>query len=145
MSNSFCGPYAVGHLLDISIKDACEKIRSITGSRSVFGVARSTMDEIFGDRHYTRGGRAHVTVLNFQRNNADGRYLLELSDHYIVLDGEWIYDNSGCGKAERHHLRRHWVMAAWQIEYRGWPTSDTNQARLDNLAVAATEFIAANT
>ncbi len=85
MANSFCGPYVISHALDIPIKDACAKIREITGKRAVFGVNANVMDALF-DRVFTATGR--TTVLEFSLSHHTGVYVLNIRGHYLILDGE---------------------------------------------------------
>ena len=117
MSNSFCGPYAVSHALGVTIKEAAAKIRELTGRRAIFGVELDVMDRLF-TRVYTRPAGAHCTVDGFYVSRPPAVYVLAIRGHYLVLEGDRIYDNHGTAPVKTHYQRGKWVEAAWHV--RDW-------------------------
>lgn len=102
--NTYCGPFAVGYCAKVSPDTVAQYIRKTTGIQRVrhmtvghifralreFGCGIKFENEVLVD------ASTPVTLQRWfeQRPDKCGLYLVLVPNHYIIIDGETVYDNS---------------------------------------------------
>lgn len=134
--NSYCGPYAVAHLC--ALKDTGEAARLIhevrwrgrgdgrdwngrrrpvrsAGNGEVLEALRRAGVRPIGRGHPGRKNRP--TLARWLRGRRGGLYLVNVTGHYIVVDGYRIYDNAhptGRKRKQWPHRRKR-VVRWWRF------------------------------
>jgi len=137
-ANGYCGPFALAYVLRVSTGDAAAILRKLTGKRAIIGVTVAQMHGALQDHckrvlAWPQGkakwpsqlppsyfnahtfGAAQPTVREFWEafGGPDRVYVLDVPGHYMVLDGDRLYDNNGTALASEHYKNRCHVRIAW--------------------------------
>jgi len=139
---TWCGPYALATVSQLSYESALDVFKRVTGRERISGVWNSEMDKalhILGalqrfsvtchdyDTHsvfVVENGVMRMKPLTLnqwykRRKDKGGLYLLNVSRHYVVVNGNKIIDNQkpewttfykrkGKGSYKRAHVHRVW-------------------------------------
>lgn len=124
--NRWCGPYAVSHLLGCCTGEAAARLRRVSGRRQITGIApRYVLSvlrgaglfpvDVWNFRHL--GATDRPTLAQFLKGKRGGLYLVNVTGHYIVVNGWHIFDNSHPKGVKRRkwRKRRKRVKAAWRF------------------------------
>lgn len=134
-SNSYCGPAALAYITRTDPDTAAYRFRKASGKRAIRGVTNRLMLTVLADlgvrftyavpislsrynpRLFNRVGTGTLKQW-WLSTETEGLYLINITGHYIVLDGWRVFDNMHRNGISVHtcpYLRRR-VKAAWRIE-----------------------------
>jgi hypothetical protein len=104
--NHYCGPAALAYVLRSDPDEAARLLRQVSGKRSIHGVTNVNLDaalqaaQVRFVRTATGNGRLPTrclpTLARWYNTVPLGEYIVCVTGHYIVVDGERMFDN-------RHH------------------------------------------
>lgn len=123
--NSFCGPFAVGYCAGVSPDDVSRFLRRETGRRSItdMGIAdiESSLEYFDCDTavEVPLFTRPDTTLAEWFKNRSDvaGCYVVFVMGHFLVVDGNKLYDNNikeGMPFWMSHRLQQR-VLTVWKI------------------------------
>lgn len=123
--NSYCGPAALAYVLRSDPDRAAQRLREVTGKRSIKGLSNHDLLKTMHDLGVSYSSFIEdikrPTLLRWIDKMPSGEYIVNITDHYIVVHDEVVFDNRfHLGKSIHAcpYLRCR-VKAAWRIERSG--------------------------
>lgn len=123
----YCGPHAISVLTGASfevVRAAINRVRRRPSNQGVMGVSNGTMSTVLrwlGKEmvKYRVTGDPTLKAWLRDADRKEGRpYLIEVTNHYVVVIDDWLIDNHTRGKVNINfapHLKKR-VKRVWRID-----------------------------